>query len=134
MAYRVLAAIVIQIGSTSFDFLFTNVDFVNVATKTISTRVDEDEAAWIEALAEMEGCDRSTFIKSVLRRGIRALRFERAVADYSKGEATLSRAAELGGLSTWDFLVMMPQERLELHYGVDEFEEDLAACRDRTTS
>jgi predicted HTH domain antitoxin len=100
-----------------------------MATKTISARVNEDEAAWIEALAEMEGCDKSTFIKSVLRRGIRALRFERAVADYSKGEITLSRAAELAGLSTWDFLALMPQERLELHYGVDEFEEDLARFR-----
>ena len=40
---------------------------------------------------------------------------------------TLSRAAELAGLSQWDFLALMSPEKLELHYDVTEFEEDLNA-------
>ena len=96
-----------------------------MATTTIAARVGTEEAALIEALAEMEGCDRSALIRSIVRRGIKALRFDRAVAAYRAEEITLSRAAELAGVSTWDFLALMPKEQLDLHYDVGEFEEDL---------
>ena len=94
---------------------------------TISARVDSEEAALIESLAAEQGCDRSTLIKSLLKRGIRALRLEKAVASYSAEEMTLSRAAEAAGISIWDFLALMPAKRLDLHYDVVEFEEDLRA-------
>jgi predicted HTH domain antitoxin len=94
---------------------------------TISARLDTEEAALIESLAEEEGCDRSTLIKSLLRRGIRALRLEKAVASYSAEEMTLSRAAEVAGISIWDFMALMPAKKLDLHYDVVEFEEDLRA-------
>lgn len=81
----------------------------------------------LETLAAMEGCDRSTLMRTALRRGIKALRLERAFAAFRSEEVTLSRAAELAGLSTWDFLALMPKQQLELHYGVDEFEDDLEA-------
>lgn len=101
---------------------------------TISARVATEEAALIEVLAEMEGCDRSTLIKSIVRRGIKALRLDRAVAAYRAEEITLSRAAELAGLSTWDFLALMPREQLELHYGVSELEDDLQMIEQRVRS
>lgn len=44
-------------------------DIANMSSTTISARVDSEEAALIEALAEEEGCDRSTFMKMLLRRG-----------------------------------------------------------------
>ena len=43
-----------------------------------------------------------------------------------KEKVTLSRAAELAGLSTWDFIASMESRGLELHYGVAELDEDLA--------
>lgn len=94
-------------------------------TVTISTRVDEEEAFLIESLAEEEGCDRSTLMKILLRRGISALRLETAVDSYAKGEVTLSRAAEKAGLSIWDFIALMPDKNLSLHYNLEEFEDDL---------
>jgi predicted HTH domain antitoxin len=100
-----------------------------MATTTISARVDLKEAALIETLAKMEGCDRSTLIKSIVRRGIQALRLDRAIAAYRAEEITLSRAAELAGLSTWDFLVLMPREQLDLHYDVAEFDDDLQSIK-----
>jgi predicted HTH domain antitoxin len=100
---------------------------VNMATTTISARVDSEEAALIEALAEEEGCDRSTLMKVLLRRGIRAHRLDKAIASYAAEEVTLSRAAEMAGISSWDFLALMPAKKLDLHYDVAEFEEDLQA-------
>ena len=84
-------------------------------TVTVSARVDEEQASLIEALAEEEGCDRSTLMKTLLRRGISDLRLETAVRSYAKGEVTLSRAAEKAGLSIWDFIALMPGKNLALN-------------------
>jgi len=102
--------------------------FVSVsATSTVSTRLDPADLALIQALAELEGCDRATLIKSLLRNGLKNLRRERAVEAFRREEVTLSRAAELAGLKPWNFLALMDSEKLELHYDVAEFEEDLRA-------
>lgn len=101
---------------------------------TISARVDSEEAALIEALAEEEGCDRSTLMKVLLRRGIRAHRLDKAIASYAAEEVTLSRAAEAAGISIWDFLALMPTKKLDLHYDVAEFEEDLQAFAETSRS
>ena len=97
------------------------------ATSTVSTRLDSADLALIQTLAELEGCDRATLIKSLLRSGLHSLRRERAIQAYRRDEVSLSRAAELAGLSVWDFLALMSPEKLELHYDVAEFEEDLNA-------
>ena len=109
------------------DTSFTICVTVNMPSTTISARVDPEEAALIESLAAEEGCDRSTLIKALLRRGIRDLRLEKAIASYSAEEMTLSRAAEAAGISIWDFMAFMPTKKLDLHYDVVEFEEDLRA-------
>lgn len=56
------------------------------------------------------------------------------MAAYRAEGITLSRAAELAGLSTWDFLALMPKEQLDLHYGVCEFEDDLQMLEQRVSS
>jgi predicted HTH domain antitoxin len=108
--------------------------FANMPTTTISARVDAEEAIIIEALAKEEGCDRSTLIKSLLRRGVRVLRLERAVASYAAEEVSLSRAAEKAGVSIWDFLALMPENNLNLHYDVAELEEDLLVFKSMAES
>ena len=95
------------------------------ATSTVSTRLDEQELALIQSLADLEGCDRATLIKSLLRKGMAHLRREHAVRAYRGEEVTLSKAAELAGLHLWDFIALMEQEKLELHYDVADFEQDL---------
>jgi predicted HTH domain antitoxin len=95
------------------------------ATSTVSTRLDEQELALIQSLAELEGCDRATLIKSLLRKGMTHLRREHAVRAYREDEVTLSKAAELAGLNLWDFIALMEPEKLELHYDVADFEQDL---------
>ncbi len=96
------------------------------SSSTVSTRLDKQDLALIKALAELEGCDRATLIKSLLRKGMVHLRREHAIRAFRREEVTLSKAAELAGLALWDFLALMESEKLELHYDVAEFEQDLA--------
>lgn len=102
-----------------------------MATTTISARMDSEEAKMLEALAAEEGCDRSALIKSLLRRGLRAMRLEKAIASYSAEEVTLSKASENAGLSIWDFIALMPEHHLNVRYDVAEFEDDLRAFENR---
>jgi len=96
-----------------------------MAATTVSTRLEAEEIKLLESLAELSGFDRSTLIKSLLRKGMRTMRREQAVDAYRQGKVTLSRAAELGGLDLWDFIALMGKEKLDLHYGEEEFESDL---------
>lgn len=96
------------------------------ASSTVSARLSESEVALIQSLAELEGCDRGTLIKTLLRSGLEHLRRDRAVAAYRGEKVTLSRAAELAGLGPWDFLALMESEKLELHYDLAEFRDDLS--------
>lgn len=96
-------------------------------TKTISTRLEEDELVQLDALASSCGLDRSGMTKSLLRRGLAELRFDAAVAAYREGRVTMSRAAEMASLSVWDFMARMDAAGLHWNYGVQELEEDLHA-------
>jgi len=94
-------------------------------TVTVSARLEAEEADLLATMARLEGCDRSSLIKAVLRRGMREIRMERACTAFRKEEVTLSRAAELAGVGPWDFLALADREKLNLHYDVDELEADL---------
>jgi predicted HTH domain antitoxin len=96
-----------------------------MATAILSTRLDEEEIALLDSLARMEGFDRSAVLKSIFRKGITAMRFEVAVEKYRSEAVTLSRAAEIAGMSQWDFVARMGETGLELHYGPEDIDDDL---------
>ena len=93
----------------------------------MSTRLDPEEVKLLESLAELSGFDRSTLVKSLLRRGMKELRFEQAVEAFREEKVTLSRAAEIAGVDQWDFVARMKDQNLELHYDTGDFETDIKA-------
>lgn len=94
-------------------------------TVTISLRLPKNEVDQLERLAQELGTEKPALLKRALRRGTEDLRFERACQAYRAGEATLSRAAELAGLSLGDMIARLRGADLELNYGVEELEKDL---------
>jgi predicted HTH domain antitoxin len=96
-------------------------------TKTVSTRLTEDELSVLDELAEGSGLDRSGMTRSLVRRGLQQMRLESALSAYSGQQVSLGRAAELAGVSPWDFLVQLGTAGGRLHYDLAEFEEDLHA-------
>jgi len=96
-------------------------------TSTVSSRITTEEAKYLDELAERAGQDRSGLIKSILRRGISELRLEQAIEAYGKDEVTLSKAAELAGLSQWDLITRLDMASIDLHYDERELGEDLSA-------
>lgn len=100
-----------------------------MSSTTISTRLEPAEVELLVSLGEFGGMDRSSLVRALLRRGMKELRLEQALDAYRRDDVSLSRAAEIAGLSQWDFVALMEKECLDLHYGVDEFEDDLAALK-----
>ena len=94
-------------------------------TSVFSARVDSKDSKLVEDLARLEGDDRSTVLRKLMRLGIQAYRKEVAVRAYSQGKATLSRASELMGVSTWEFLAELGHQGIHLNYDATEFEKDL---------
>ena len=50
---------------------------------------------------------------------------EQAADAHRRGAATLSRAAEMAGLSLRDFIARMRSANLELNYSLDDLAKDL---------
>ncbi len=96
-------------------------------TVTLSLRLPKSQAGRLAKLAAETGMERPAFLKQALKRGAEDLLFERACQAYRRGEATLSRAAELAGLSLRDMIARLPAAGLELNYGVADFEKDVQA-------
>lgn len=96
-------------------------------TKTISTRLTEDELSVLDELAEGAGLDRSGMTRSLVRRGLQQMRLESALAAYSGQRVSLGRAAELAGVPPGDLLAQMAVAGGRLQYDLAEFEEDLHA-------
>ncbi|MHC4884993.1 MAG: UPF0175 family protein [Planctomycetota bacterium] len=95
-------------------------------TVPLSTRLDEAEAAEIDHFASEDGLERSAFLKQLIRKAFSEYRIKKAVERYRSGTITLSKAAELAKLSTYDLLALLPNEQLELNYNVEDLEIDLA--------
>jgi predicted HTH domain antitoxin len=91
---------------------------------TISARVPDELEAELEAYLEEENLDRSTAVRKLLIEGLEDWREERALRKLEAGEITFARAAELAGLSVWEFAALA-EERDVTWVDGDHLEADL---------
>jgi predicted HTH domain antitoxin len=88
-------------------------------------RLPKSEVGQLADAARESGMERSTFLRRALRRGAEDLMFEMACDAYRRGEATLSRAAEIAGIDLRDMIVRLRAAALDLNYRLDDLEQDL---------
>ena len=94
-------------------------------TSTVSFRMDSQEKGALEELARDMGMDRSACLKHLVRRAFAAAQFERACQAYRAGAISLSRAAEMAGLSLRDMILRLPGSGLEMNYDLASLRDDL---------
>jgi predicted HTH domain antitoxin len=102
-----------------------DVDDVN-GMGTISARVSDDLEAELEAYLEDENLDRSTAVRKLLAEGLTEWRRDRALDQLAAGTVTFGRAAELAGMSVWDF-ARLAEERDVTWVDDDHLDADLDA-------
>ncbi len=96
-------------------------------TMTLSLRMEADEVRMLDEAAARDGLDRASLLKRLLRRGYADYRCETACAAYRRGEVSLSRAAEMAGLSLYDLLSRFPADRLELNLTAEDLRRELGS-------
>lgn len=97
---------------------------------TLSTRLKREEAERIDELAAELGLDRGALLKQLIRKGYKDVQTERALDGYRHGLWSLSRAAEIAGLSLRDILLRLPEEAIELNYDIRELEREIKGIED----
>jgi predicted HTH domain antitoxin len=91
---------------------------------TISTRVPEDLEAELEAYLDEERLDRSTAVRKLLSEGLEAWRTDRALERFADGELSLTAAADLAGISVWEFAALI-EDADDAWVSADHLEADL---------
>jgi predicted HTH domain antitoxin len=70
---------------------------------TISARVPDELESELESYLEDENLDRSTAVRKLLAEGLDDWRRQQALQQLSEGAVTFSAAADIAGMSVWDF-------------------------------
>lgn len=94
-------------------------------TLTVSVRLPKEDADRLRRAAADMAVEPATFLRWALKRGAEGLMVDRASEAYRRGQATLSRAAEMAGVSLRDFILRLRAQDLELSYGPEDLEQDL---------
>ncbi|QCC46912.1 UPF0175 family protein [Halobellus limi] len=93
---------------------------------TVSARVPDDVESELEAYLDAEKLDRSTAIRKLLSEGLEQWRREQALERLDAGDVSFNRAAEIAGLSVWDFAQLV-EERDVTWVAEEHLDDDLEA-------
>jgi len=93
---------------------------------TISARVPDELEAELDAYLDEENLDRSTAVRKLLSEGLEEWRREQALDQLAAGSITFSRAAEMAGMSVWDF-AQLAKDRDITWVADDHLDADLEA-------
>ena len=58
------------------------------------------------------------------------LRRELAVSLFQQGKLSFGKARELAGMTVWAFQQLLGSRGIPVHYGIEDYEEDLTTLRE----
>ncbi|HLD04203.1 MAG TPA: UPF0175 family protein [Candidatus Nanoarchaeia archaeon] len=93
-------------------------------SETISVRIPENEQKEIDTLSRLNRRKKSEVLREVLHRGIQDMKLEFALEKFKREEATAAKAAYLAGVPLTQFLDVLSERKIELHYTLKELKED----------
>lgn len=96
------------------------------AQKTVSIRLEADDYHFLSSLAEADREDFSTAVRDLISRGRILLALDR----YREGKASLSRAAEVAGVSVSEMMDLLAQHGISSDLQVEDYRESLLTLRE----
>lgn len=94
-------------------------------SQVISARLPKDGVKLIEEIAHEEKVDKSTILDRALEYYTKEWTLRKALELYRNGKITLSRAAEIAGLTIWEIIDALEERKIVLQYDAEDFEEDM---------
>jgi metal-responsive CopG/Arc/MetJ family transcriptional regulator len=89
--------------------------------KPTTIRVPEDLLNEIDRLVREKRLDRATYLREVLRKGLRVDKQERLLKEYSDGELTLMETSRELGCNPWEILPLMKATHTPLNVGLEDW-------------
>ncbi len=86
-------------------------------SQVTTVRLDRETLSKLDEMAHRLHVDRATLLRRAVTIGSREVVVEEAVLRYARGEVSAGAAAELGGISYWDFLAEL--QRRGIPYRTD---------------
>jgi len=96
-------------------------------SETISLRLPRETVKKLREIADKEGKDRSALIRELLEHGVKEKSLEQAIELYRTGQVTGWKAAQLAGVSLWNFYRALGEKGVLIQYSERDLEEDLKA-------
>lgn len=93
--------------------------------KTVTTRIPEDDEAWLAELEEEMSADRAEVLRRLIRTGLADWRREKALDRLREHAITLRKAAELAGVSYVEMLTLAAEAGIDIGYTTEDLERDL---------
>lgn len=94
-------------------------------SETISLRLPRETIKKLRELADKEGKDRSALIREILENGVKEKNIDHAVELYRTGQITGWKAAQLAGVSLWNFYKILADKGVLIQYSEHDLEEDV---------
>jgi predicted HTH domain antitoxin len=98
---------------------------IQAAIEQLNIRIPKKLARELEALAEVEHVAKIDMARQLLWEGIARRKQEVALKLYEQGQASKSRAAEMAGLSLWEFTEVVEQRGVRWDYSLEEAKQEL---------
>lgn len=95
------------------------------SSRVMSVRLSRERVELIEEIARRERVDKSAILDRALECYTKEWLLERASESYREGAVTLSRAAEMAGVSIWEMIDVLEKGKIPLQYDVEDLEEDM---------
>jgi predicted HTH domain antitoxin len=95
------------------------------ALEQLNLRIPKKLARELAALAEVEHVAKIDMARQLLWEGIARRKQEVALKLYDQGQVSKSRAAELAGLSLWEFTDVVTQRSSRWEYSVEDAKQEL---------
>ena len=96
-----------------------------MATKTLSIRVDDDDYRFLSSLAKEEREDVSKAVRELVDLG----RIMFAIEKYKKSEASIEKAAKLGGVSISKMMDLLREYGIEMKLEYEDYLKSLKTIR-----
>ncbi len=92
----------------------------------------------LDRIAEFEKIDRSSLVRRILDEGVKRSKLNMALLRYLSGEVSIGKAAEIAGVSLWEFIDYMRERgvssnvtAVELLYIIEQILEGKPEIREK---
>ncbi len=91
----------------------------------VGTRLPKSVISDLEKIEQIEQLDRSTVLRKLLHKALKEWKLGHYAGEYGGGRVTLARAAEEAGVSVWEMMDYVRQNKIPAQYSLEDLEHDL---------